>query len=210
MTKLSLFRRGLGSRLGYLGAGLSLLWLAGLGAPARARGTKSHTYTIPLPPRPDFSPLAWLVGEWSGRTQGGSGGDVHLSVAYALDKRFLMLHEQVSMPATKSLPPSREVWTGFLGAARGGSGFTLHIFSSTGFVTQYHVTFDETRLRFIPEGGAQTPPGWLFRRILTRVGEATLTEDVQVAPPDGTFFDYYTARLRRAPSDQNSAADPRR
>jgi hypothetical protein len=54
------------------------------------------TYTIPLPPKPDYSPLAWLMGEWSGKTTGpGSQGEIHLSVSLGLDGRFMIFHEEV-------------------------------------------------------------------------------------------------------------------
>lgn len=120
----------------------------------------ARTYTIPLPPKPDFSALDWLAGNWVGRTTGNNpNGDVRLSVAYTLDGRFMTFHEQVSLPATKTLPASRETWTGFLSADRGAPGFMLHVFSNTGFITRYHVTLLEAEVRFNPEGGDDPPYG---------------------------------------------------
>jgi hypothetical protein len=157
------------------------------------------TYSIPLPPRPDFSPLDWLIGDWAGHTTDPTGketqGDVHLTVSYALDKRFLLLREEVSLPAGTSAPAVHETWTGFLSADSFAAGFILRTFSSTGFITQYHVTAGDARVSFDPQGGPNPPPGFLFRRVISRLGPGFFAEKVEVAPPDSPFFAYYNARL---------------
>lgn len=171
--------------------------------PALGKSQKSKAppvYGIPLPSRPDFSPFDWLIGEWAGHTTDpGSGketaGAVHLTVSYALDKRFLLLHEEVSLPAGKTAPALHEVWTGFLNADLAGSGFVLRTFSSTGFISQYHVTVNHDRATFDPQGGANPPPGFLFRRVIARLGPGFFSERVDVAPPGGAFFPYYGAEL---------------
>lgn len=193
-------RQTLDARFAPARAALSLLMvMVGVWGSLSAAQRSARTYTIPLPPKPDFSTLDWLIGDWAGKTTGNNpNGDVHLSVSYTLDGRFMAFHEQVALPATKTLPASRETWTGFLSADRGASGFTLHVFSSTGFITRYHVTFEQTELRCNPEGGDDPPHGWLFRRVIKRGTDSNLFENVQVAPPDRNFFDYYVARLTRS------------
>lgn len=159
------------------------------------------TYRIPLPPKPDFSALEWLVGEWTGKTTGrGAQGGIRLSVAYDLDKRFLIFREQVSLPATTTIPVSEESWLGILSADSSGTGLLLRTYSSTGFVTRYRVTIEDGRVSLNPEGGEQPPPGWLVRRTLERLDDAELAETVQMAPPNRAFFDYYTAKLTRQPA----------
>jgi len=159
------------------------------------------TYRIPLPPKPDFSPLEWLVGEWTGKTTGrGPQGEIHLSVSYDLDKRFMIFREQVSLAATAAVPASDEAWLGILSADRSGTGLVLRTYSSTGFITRYRMSVGEEQVSFNPEGGEQTPPGWLVRRVLQRSGDAELIETVQMAPPNRPFFDYYTAVLARKSS----------
>jgi hypothetical protein len=156
------------------------------------------TYRIPLPSKPDFSPLEWLLGEWIGKTTGrGPQGEVRLSIAYDLDKRFMIFREQVSLAATATVPASGESWMGILSADRSGTGLALRTYSSTGFITRYRVTTEEGQVSFNPEGGEQQPPGWLVRRTLERLGDAELAETVQMAPPNRPFFDYYTAKLTR-------------
>ena len=194
------------------GEGLRLLFLALLGAllavPVAAKDKPPVLYTIPLPPRPDFSPLDWLVGEWVGKTTGsGPAGDVRFSARYDLGKRFLILQGEVSLPASKSAPASQESWLGILGASPDGPGFTLRTFSSTGFIARYGVMVEGPEIRFNPEGGEKPPPGWLFRRLIQRTGVAEFTEDVQVAPPGKSFFDYYTAKLNRVQAQGESGKD---
>lgn len=174
----------------------SIAALCGSGTPLQAKEKPATTYTIHLPPQPDFSQVDWLVGEWSGKTTGRDlQGEIHLSAAYDLDKRVMIFREMISLPATRTIPAASETWMGVLTVARPGAGFILRTFSSTGFVTRYRVTVEGAEIHFNPDGGDQSPPGWLFRRIITRTNADELTETVQGAPPQKTFFDYYSARL---------------
>lgn len=181
---------------------LLLVLLCGLSAAGLAAKEKPQaTYTIPMPPQPDFSALDWLVGEWSGKTTGRDPqGEVRLSVAYDLEKRFLIFREEVALPPTNKSPGVNETWMGVLSADRSRPGFVLRTFSSTGFMTRYRVIGDGAEIRFSPEGGEEPPPGWLFRSVIARTGDSQLTLTVQAAPPDKPFFDYYTAELARKPS----------
>lgn len=165
-----------------------------------AKDKPPATYTIPLPPAPDFSLLQWLVGEWKGATTGrGAPGEVRLSVELALDKKFMIFREELSLPATATAPATRESWLGVMSGGRPDFTFTLRVFSSTGFMMRYHVTVDGPEIRFDPDGGEPAPPGWIFRRVIERSGPSEITETVQVAPPGKAFFDYYTARVTRVP-----------
>ena len=158
------------------------------------------TYSIPLPPRPDFSPFSWIIGDWAGysttpQASKEAQGSVHLTLSYTLDKRFILVQEELSLPGGQSAPAQRESWMGFLSASPSGSGFVMRSFSSTGFITNYRVAVTDSELRFDPEGGPNPPPGWLFRRVITRLGPGYFGETVQVAPPGKEFFDYYMAKL---------------
>lgn len=159
------------------------------------------SYTIPLPPRPDFAALDWLVGEWTGATTGrGPGGEIRLSVSYDLDNRFMVFREQVALPATKTAPGVTESWMGILSGDRSGTGFVLRVFSTTGFLTRYRVIVEGAEIRFDSEGGEAPPPGWVFRRLIRRTSHDEFTQTVQAAPPGKPFFDYYTAKLTRPPT----------
>ncbi len=178
---------------------LALLCILGAGL-LSGKEKRPATYTIPLPPKPDFSAVDWLVGDWTGKTTGRSPqGEIRLSVSYGLDKRFMIFREEISFSSTKTAPPSKESWMGILGASRDGAAFILRTFSSMGFITRYRVTQEGGEIRFSSEGGDDPPPGWVFRRVVERSGDAEFDEKVQAAPPDKPFFDYYTARLVRTP-----------
>ncbi len=181
-----------------LAACCSIASLCGLGTSLQAKEKPPTTYTIRLPPQPDFSQVDWLIGEWSGKTtERDLKGEIHLSAAYDLDKRVVIFREMISLPATKTIPAASETWMGVLTVTRPGGGFILRTFSSTGFVTRYQVTVEGAEIHFNPDGGDQSPPGWLFRRIMTRTNADELTETVQGAPPQKPFFDYYNAKLAR-------------
>ncbi len=187
-----------------------LLLLLLTGSALAGQKTKApSTYDIPLPSRPDFSALEWLIGDWAGHTTDVSTGKetegiVHLTLSYALEKRFLQVHEEISLPAGKTAPALHETWTGFLSADPSGHGFVLRVFSSTGFMTQYHVTVRDDRASFDPQGGANPPPGFLFRRVIARLGPGFFSESVEVAPPGGAFFPYYSAKLTQVLEQQPS------
>lgn len=186
-----------------LSLALVLVFLPGL-SPAKEK--PATTYKIPLPPKPNFSPLDWLVGDWAGKTAGhGAQGEIRLTVEYALDKRFLIFREEVSLASAKTAPVTRETWMGVLVVGALDTVFLLQTFSSTGFITRYRVTADKAEIHFSPEGGEQPPPGWLFRRTIHRLGEGEFTETVQAAPPNKPFFDYYSARFTRtAPTKETT------
>jgi len=155
------------------------------------------TYSIPLPPKPDFSALDWMVGEWAGKTTGkGPQGEVHFSASYDLDQRFMILREEVSFTATSTVPASKEACIGVLSRAP-GSGFILRWFSATGFITRYRLSVNGGEISFNQEGGDNPPPGWLFRRLIQHPDPSQFIETVQVAPENRPFFEYYSAKLTR-------------
>jgi len=185
---------------------LVLLWMLGAVA-APAKDKTPLTYRIPLPPKADFGPVDWLVGDWTGKTgERSPQGEIRLAVSYDLDKRFLIFREETALAATPTVPATNESWLGILSPDPAGKGFVLRAFSSTGFISRYRVTVEQGQVSFNPEGGEEPPPGWLFRRTLQRVDVGELSETVQVAPPGKPFFDYCTAKLTRASPSSPEAA----
>ncbi|HUY13748.1 MAG TPA: hypothetical protein VMX16_08985 [Terriglobia bacterium] len=175
-----------------------------------ARQKNPTIYTIPLPPKPDFSSLQWLIGDWSGKTAVKKApGDVHLSVAYALQQRFLKIKGDVSLPATKTAPATHESWVGMLSQGASSGAFTLRLFTSNGFMTRYQVTVTGSRVLFNPQGGPLPPQGWLFRWMFAQVGSDVCTETVDVAPPGKSFFNYYSATLSRVAAGNSASTAPR-
>jgi hypothetical protein len=179
-------------------------------AAGRAAQKAPNTYTIPLPPPTDYSRLQWLLGQWAGKTVGkGPQGEVMLSASYTLGKRFVMLREQVSLPATKTAPAVQEGSMGILSGPASGNLYDLAWYSSTGFVTRYQVSAGNDEIDFNPEGGIAPPAGWLFRRTIRHTGPDRCVERVDVAPPGQPFFSYYTATLSRLKPEAAPSRLPR-
>jgi hypothetical protein len=184
---------------------LTLVFLAPAFLAAKER--QPSTYRIPLPPKPDFSSIEWMIGNWTGRMDRHSPqGEIHLSVSYDLDKRVMIFREKVSLAATGEIPANNKTSIGILSRARSGDSFLLQVFASTGFISQFRVTVAGSEIDFTPDGGPQPLPGWLSRRIIQRGDVDGFTETVQLAPPLKPFFDYYTAAFtREAPPEKPTA-----
>jgi hypothetical protein len=169
-------------------------------APALLVADKKHpsTYRIPLPPKPDFSSIEWMIGNWTGQMDRHSPqGSVHLSVEYGLDQRVMIFKEDISLAASGELPATKESSIGILTRAPSGDSFLLEVYATTGFVSRYRVTVSGAEIDFTPDGGIQPLPGWLSRRMIQRGDVDGFTETVQLAPPLEPFFNYYTAAFTR-------------
>jgi hypothetical protein len=178
-------------------------------APLVAKEKAPAVYQIPLPPKQDFTAVDWLVGEWAGKTTDRKAqGEIRLSVSYELDNQVMLFRGEASFQATKTSPATKESWLGVLTSDRGAWGFLLRTFSSTGFITQYRVTVEGAETHIKPEGGEKPPPGWLFRAVIKRTGPQEFVETVQAAPPNKTFFDYYTAKLSRVTAEEKTKTSP--
>lgn len=160
-----------------------------------ARQKPAKSYTIQIPPEPDYSSISWMLGVWAGKTtEKRNQGRVLLSVSYELGKRLLVLREELSLPATKDAPATHDGVMGILHPSAGG-GFEMTLYSSNGFISRYRVTAKHGEVDLSPEGGALPPPGWLFRRTFRHTNPGECMETVDVAPPGSGFFNYYTADL---------------
>ncbi|MGO8732263.1 MAG: hypothetical protein ACLQVM_05680 [Terriglobia bacterium] len=187
---------------------LALACLVGA-VPIAAKEKAPTIYQIPLPPKPDFSTVDWLAGEWAGKTTDGKAqGEIRLSVSYDLDNQVMLLRGESSFQATQTSPAAKESWLGVLTSGQGVSGFLLRTFSSTGFITRYRVTVEGAETHINPEGGESPPPGWLFRTVIKRTDPQELVETVQAAPPNKSFFDYYTAKLIRIRAEEKAKTPP--
>lgn len=175
-------------------------------AQAAAQDKPPRAYSIQLPPQPDYSPFEWMIGDWTGKTTGkGAQGDVLLSFAYQLGKSFMILREEVSLPAAKDAPATHESLMGILSPGAPGA-FEMNLYSSNGFVSRYRVTARHGEIDFQPDGGPLPPPGWLFRRAFRQVNSSQCQASVEVAPPGKAFFNYYTANLSRVTPVATDAA----
>ncbi len=178
-------------------------------SPALLAAGEKHpsTYRIPLPPKPDFSSVEWMMGNWTGQMDRHSPqGEVHLSVSYDLDQRVMIFREKISLASTGELPANKESSIGILSRAPSGDSFLFEVYSSNGFISSYRATVSGPEIDFTPDGGPQALPGWLSRRIIQRGDVDGFSETVQLAPPLKPFFDYYTAAFRRDTAQEKSQA----
>lgn len=172
-----------------------------------ARQRNASTYRIPLPRKPDFSSMEWLVGNWTGQmVKRSPQGRISLSVSFGLDQRVMVFREKVSLAAGGELPATNESSIGILSRAPGSDSFLFQVYSSTGFISRYRVTVAGSEIDFAPDGGLQPPPGWLSRRIIQRGDINGFIETVQLAPPLKPFFNYYVAVFIREPAPEGSQA----
>lgn len=163
-----------------------------------ANDNQASTYRIPMPPKPDFSSVEWMIGNWTGQMSKRSPqGKITLSVSYDLEQRVMIFREKISLAASGEIPANSESSIGILARAPAGDSFLFQVYSSNGFVSRYRVTVAGSEIDFAPDGGPQTMPGWLSRRIIQRGDVDGFTETVQLAPPLKPFFDYYTAEFTR-------------
>ncbi len=174
-----------------------------------AKEKSPSTYRIPLPPKPDFASIEWMIGNWTGQMDKHSPqGEIHLSVSYDLDQRVMVFREKISLAATGEIPADKESSVGILSPGPSGDSFLFQVYSSTGFISRYRATVAGSEIDFTPDGGPQPLPGWLSRRIIQRSDIDGFTQTVQLAPPLKPFFDYYTAAFIRQPVIKSSATDP--
>jgi hypothetical protein len=169
-------------------------------APALLAAKEKHasTYRIPLPPKPDFSSIEWMIGNWTGQMNRRSPqGEIHLSVSFDLDRRVMIFREKIALASTGEFPANKESSIGVLSRAPSGDSFLFQVYSSNGFVSRFRVTVSGPEIDFTPDGGPQPIPGWLSRRIIQRGDVDSFSETVQLAPPLKAFFDYYTAAFTR-------------
>jgi len=200
--------RGLSGRPVTKSAFLVLLALL-MPALLAARQKNPSTYRIPLPPKPDFASIEWMIGNWTGQMGKHSPqGEIHLSVSYDLEQRVMIFREKLSLAATEEIPADDESSIGILSRGPSGDSFLLQVYSSTGFISSYRVTVVGSEIDFTPNGGPQPLPGWLSRRIIQRSDIDGFTETVQLAPPLRPFFDYYTAAFIRQTVTKSSKAGP--
>lgn len=189
---------------------ISILLMLLCGASATlAKDKPPVVHRIPLPTRPNFSDLDWLVGEWAGKmSEESPAGEISLSVSFDLDKRYLIFRSEEKLAATPSLPEYRESWLGVLTQDVEGGGFILRAYSDSGFMTRYRATVVAGTITLNQEGGELPPPGWLFRRIFQRTDVGELFVTLQAAPPQKPFFDYYSAKLSRVAPSAASSTPP--
>jgi hypothetical protein len=156
----------------------------------------------PKPPPDPLHDVRFLVGRWSGSSEGQAGkGVVSRSYEPVLNERFL--HERnKSEYAPQAANPKGEVhehWS-LLSYDEIRQTVVLRQFHVEGFVNTYRLTPRQGAskvLVFESEQIENLPGEWRARETYEQVSDDAFTETFELAPPGKPFETYGTTRLRR-------------
>lgn len=172
-----------------LGA-LVISWLATAVAPAQSAR-----------PSDPFEPLAFLIGNWEGTSQGQPGtGTVRREYDRVLNGRFIRVRNHSEYPAQERNPKGEiHEDEGFLSFDQNRRRLVLRQFHIEGFVNQY--VQDETatpgRIVFTTESIENIPAGWRARETYLVHGPDAFDEVFELAEPGKSFEVYSRAQLHR-------------
>jgi hypothetical protein len=156
-------------------------------------------------PADPLSPVAALVGRWTGTTEGKPGdGTVEREYTHILGSRFVQLQNRSVYPAQEKNPKG-EVHEdrGIFSFDRGRKRIVLRQFHVEGFVSQYVLDANEKPgvLVFTTESIENIPAGWRARETYIMSGPDRLEEVFELAEPGREFGLYSRTRLTRVRSD---------
>jgi THAP4-like, heme-binding beta-barrel domain len=148
-----------------------------------------------------FQPLAFLIGEWEGTSEGRPGkGHVRREYSRALNGRFIHGRNRSEYPVQEKNPKGEihehEDWFSF---DRSRKRFMLRQFHVEGFVNQYleEPGSTATKLVFTTESIENIPAGWRARETYLVHGSDEFEEVFELAEPGKAFEEYSRARLQR-------------
>jgi hypothetical protein len=174
---------------------------------------------LPLPldsqqpgPADRFQPLAFLIGEWEGTSEGRPGkGAVRREYSRALNGRFINGRNRSEYPIQEKNPKGEvhehQDWISF---DRGRKRFVLRQFHGEGFVNQYleEPGSTPTKLVFTTESIENIPAGWRARETYLVHGPDDFEEVFELAESGKEFEEYSRARLKRKPASGAQSPPP--
>lgn len=148
-----------------------------------------------------FEPLAFLVGNWKGTSEGQPGrATVTREYSRTLNGRFLRVRNRSEYPVQEKNPKGEiHKDEGFFSFDRTRQRLVFRQFHVEGFVNQYVQDLEapEERLVFTTESIENIPPGWRARETYIVHGPDEFEEVFELAAPDEPFTLYSRARLSR-------------
>jgi hypothetical protein len=149
------------------------LWLSILIAVAFALPSSGQFSSPP----PDWKPLSWLIGDWSGSGAGGPGqGSGAFSFHPDLQDQILIRKNHAEYPATANKPAYRHDDLMIIYAD--GKNFRANYFDTEGHVIRYRIEASADTIRFTSDESA---PGPRFRLTYHKKDENTLTGMFEIA-----------------------------
>jgi nitrobindin-like protein len=178
---------------------LGLLTGAVLGAALTSAGPTAFAQS---PTSADaLAPLATLIGEWKGTTEGQPGnGTVERSYERVLGSRFIQLRNRSTYPPQeKNAKGEVHEDVGFFSFDRARKQVVLRQFHVEGFVNQFVLEPGSSpgRLVFITEAIENIPTGWRARETYLMSDANTFEEIFELAEPGKDFVLYSRSRLTR-------------
>ena len=156
------------------------------------------------PPKPvdRLSDVHFLVGRWSGTSEGQAGkGSVTRVYEPILNDRFLHERNRSEYPAQAANPKGEvhEHWS-LIGYDKVRKTTVFRQFHVEGFVVTYRLLPGggaDKRLTFESDEIENLPAGWKARETYERVSEDEFTETFELAAPGKPFEVYGKAHLKR-------------
>jgi hypothetical protein len=134
------------------------------------------------PPKPDWAPFSFLLGDWRGEGKEGSG---EFSLGPELGGRVLVRHHAATVGATKH--------EDLMVVYPEGSAFRADYWDNEGHTIHYRVATGEGQAVFTSEEG----PGPRFRLTYRKNPDATLKIVFDIAPPGGEWKTYLEGSAHR-------------
>jgi hypothetical protein len=148
-----------------------------------------------------LAPLATLIGEWKGTTEGQPGkGTVERSYERVLGSRFIQLRNRSTYPPQeKNAKGEVHEDVGFFSFDRSRKQVVLRQFHVEGFVNQFVLEPESSpgRLVFTTEAIENIPKGWRARETYVITGDNAFEEIFELAEPGKDFALYSRSRLTR-------------
>jgi hypothetical protein len=148
-----------------------------------------------------LAPLATLIGEWKGTTEGQPGkGTVERSYDRVLGSRFIQLRNRSTYPPQdKNVKGEVHEDVGFFSFDSSRKRIVLRQFHVEGFVNQFVLEPSSTpdRLVLTTEAIENIPAGWRARETYIITGNDAFEEIFELAEPDKDFVMYSRSRLTR-------------
>jgi hypothetical protein len=160
------------------------------------------TQTDPPKPVDRLSDVRFLVGRWSGSSEGQAGkGSVTRVYEPILNDRFLHERNRSEYPAQAANPKGEvhEHWS-LIGYDKVRKTTVFRQFHVEGFVITYRAAAPmgaDKRLVFESDDIENLPAGWKARETYDRISDDEFTETFELAAPGKPFEVYGKARLKR-------------
>jgi hypothetical protein len=176
------------------------VWLFVLLA-ATLSSTVVRTHAQSAAPADTLAPLARLVGDWTGTSEGQAGkGQVERQYERVLGSRFVQVRNRTNYPPQEKNPKGETHedigFFSFDSARKRGVFRQFHI---EGFVNQYALEPSSTvdRVVFSSESIENIPAGFRARETYVFSGRDQLEEIFEIAEPGKDFEVYSRSRLAR-------------